>query len=98
MGRQHGAADLESLAIDEDAMAVDDVDMRMCDEVICDIGKCPGQQHVIAVKIGHDLALDAGKPRLIALDCPLSGSLLQLRLSPRLFRRSSVPSIEAPSC
>src|SRR3954470_5197902 len=71
MGRQHGAADLESLAIDEDAMAVDNVDMRMCDEVIRDIGKCAGKQHVVAVEIGHDLALDAGEAEIDGAGLPL---------------------------
>ena len=64
MGRQHGAADLEPFAIDEDAMAIDDVDMRMRREVVGDIGQRPRQQHVVAVEIGHDVAVDAGEAEI----------------------------------
>lgn len=43
----------------------------MCDEVICDIRKCPGQQHVVAVEIGHDLALGADEAEIDGAGLPL---------------------------
>src|SRR5829696_1891586 len=66
MRRKHGAADFGSGIVDEDAMPVNEIDLRPLVEEIGDVGERSRQQRVVAVQVGHDVAIDA-------LEAPVDG-------------------------
>src|SRR4051812_36205182 len=55
--RQNPSADLHSVFVDADAMAVHDVDIGIVGKGLGDIGQCSRHQYIIAVEISHDVAV-----------------------------------------
>src|SRR6266478_1336998 len=47
-----------SVPIDEYSMSVHDIDVWPHLKNMCNVGKCIGEQRVVAVQIGHDFAVD----------------------------------------
>src|SRR5260370_4713142 len=62
VGREDRATDFPAVAIDENPLSVDDIDLGPASKDMCDISQRARQQRVVAVEIGHDVAIGGGKP------------------------------------
>ena len=82
--RNHPSADLQSILIDDNAVAVNNVHFGMLPKVAPDIAKRPGHEAVVRIQISHDLAMSIGK----ALDDRVGLSLI-----PFAYRISKMRSI-----
>src|SRR5215510_9263938 len=67
--RQHPPTDFRAVLIDENPMTIDDIDFWLGQEGLRHIGERAGEQDVVAVEIGHDLAVG---PR----EAPIDGACL----------------------
>jgi hypothetical protein len=56
VSRQDPEADLPVELVDQDAVSIDDVDVRMVDEVPCDVSERSRQEEVVRVQPRHDFA------------------------------------------
>src|SRR5216684_6075930 len=58
--RKDGAPNFRSLRVDKYSMSVDDVDVWPRLKHMCNVGERIGEQRIVAVQIGHDVAIDGG--------------------------------------
>ena len=58
MSGQNGPTDFPQVAVDNDAMSVTNIDVGMPIEVVLDVGQRSRKENVVAVKVGHDIAID----------------------------------------
>src|SRR5258706_5900423 len=56
--RKDRPPNFRSIRVDKYSMSVDDIDVRPGLKNMCNVGKCIGEQCIVAVQIGHDVAVD----------------------------------------
>ena len=64
MRRKNGAPDFRTGIVDKNAMPVDNVDVRSCLKEVGNAGKRSWQQHIVAIEVAHDVAINAGEARV----------------------------------
>ena len=57
MRRQDPTSYFSAILIDDDAMSINDIDLRMCCKVATDERESSGQEQIVRIQIGHDFSL-----------------------------------------
>src|ERR1700676_5466701 len=57
MRRQDGSTNFQTIAVNKNAMPVDNIDIRSRVKKVGNISYCTGQQDIVAVQVAHDFAI-----------------------------------------